>query len=91
MFYAKSAFQKTTQKKFKKMKKNNRGQILVEYLLLLVISVACATLLTKKLISRGDTPGIIINQWDRILKVIGNDLPDCAKQTDFSQKANCPP
>ena len=73
------------------MLKNRRGQILVEYLLLLVIAVGLATLLTKKLIGRGDSPGIIINQWDKILKVIGNDLPDCAKQTNFSQKANCPP
>ncbi len=71
---------------------NQRGQILVEYLLLMVIAVACATLLTKGLVGRGDDSnrGIVIKQWDRIIHIIGNDLPDCAKQTSFTN-ANCPP
>ena len=72
--------------------KNKSGQILVEYMLLMVIAVGCATLLVKGLIGRGDegSRGAIIQQWDRILHIIGNDLPDCAKQTDFNT-ANCPP
>lgn len=70
--------------------KNNKGQILVEYLLLMVIAIACATILTKKLISRGSNPGYIIQMWNKVIVIIGNDLPDCANQTDFS-KANCPP
>ncbi len=72
---------------------NQAGQILVEYLLLMVIAVACATLLVKGLVGRGaegSGRGIIVQQWDRILHIIGNDLPDCSKQTNFGTP-NCPP
>lgn len=71
---------------------NQKGQILVEYLLLMVIAIACAAVLTNKLIGRGpdvNNAGIIINQWHKIIKIIGNDLPDCANQTNF-QDAKCP-
>ncbi|OFZ31336.1 MAG: hypothetical protein A2622_01745 [Bdellovibrionales bacterium RIFCSPHIGHO2_01_FULL_40_29] len=73
--------------------RNNKGQILVEYLLLMVIAITCATILTKQLIGRGSdasNQGHIIRVWDRIIKTIGNDVPDCANQTDFNN-ANCPP
>ena len=56
---------------------NNRGQIVVEYILLLVIAVGLAALLTKQLVSRNiDEPGIITSKWFQILKDIGKDLPD---------------
>ncbi|MBC7465847.1 MAG: hypothetical protein H7256_07630 [Bdellovibrio sp.] len=76
----------------KKATPNNKGQILVEYLLLLVIAIACATLITKGLVGRGDDAnrGIIVKQWDKIIRILGNDVPDCAKQKDF-KTANCPP
>lgn len=68
----------------------SRGQILVEYLLLMVIAVGIATLLTKSLIGRGDSnQGMVIKAWNGILKNISNDLPDCENQTDLS-KPNCP-
>ncbi len=70
--------------------KNNKGQILVEYVLLMVIAVGCATLLTKQLISRGSDEGHIIKMWNKVIVIIGNDVPDCANQTDFS-RPNCPP
>ena len=76
--------------------KNQNGQILVEYLLLMVIAVACAAALTNKLIGRSGTKddgytntGIIIKQWDKIINIIGNDIPDCATQTNFKD-AKCP-
>lgn len=70
---------------------NRRGQVLVEYLLLLVIAVGIVTIMTRQLISRSEaSPGLIIKAWDGILKSIANDVPDCSKQTDFSQP-NCPP
>lgn len=59
----------------KKSKKS--GQVLVEYLLLMVIAVGCSALLTKQLVSRSNQPGLIISAWDRILKQIGRDVPDC--------------
>lgn len=70
---------------------NNKGQILIEYILLLLISVSLATILVKQLVGRGDTEqGIIISSWSKIIKSLGNDLPDCPNQKDFS-KPNCPP
>lgn len=68
---------------------NQKGQVLVEYMLLLLISVSLATLLVTKLISRKDgSEGIIINSWNKMLKTLGNDLPDCSKQTNFNS-AKC--
>lgn len=70
--------------------KNKKGQILVEYLLLMVVAVGLSTLLTKAMISRKDgSSGMIIKAWDKIIKSIGNDLPDCSKQTTFTAP-NCP-
>lgn len=61
-----------------KFRKSKSGQVLVEYLLLMVIAIGLSTVLTKKLISRKDTEtGIITSAWDRILKQIGHDIPDC--------------
>lgn len=71
---------------------NNRaGQILVEYMLLVVIATGIATFLIKAFIGRGadGDRGMIIEQWDRIITIIGNDLPDCSKQTSFSSPT-CP-
>lgn len=63
---------------------NRRAQVLVEYLLLMVIAVSLATMLTKILINRSsgsglNKTGIIISAWDKILKAVGKDLPDCEK------------
>jgi uncharacterized protein (UPF0333 family) len=71
-----------------KLVSSKKGQVLVEYLLLMVITIGIATILTKQLVYRGEKPGLIIKAWDSILKNISNDLPDCDKQTNFSQP-NC--
>jgi hypothetical protein len=72
--------------------RNQSGQILVEYILLLLIAVSCAMILTTSLVGRRtdvENSGILIKSWHKIITVIGNDLPDCSLQTDFSS-ANCP-
>lgn len=70
----------------KKLIANRRAQVVIEYVLILFISVACATILTKALISRNpNDPGKMISAWNRILQVIGNDLPDCPTQSEFSK------
>ncbi len=57
--------------------KKNSGQVVVEYVLLLVIAVAVAALITKELVKRDpDNPGILVEKWDSILKTIGEDLPN---------------
>ena len=56
---------------------NRKGQIVVEYVLLLVIAVGLAALLVKQLVSRDpESPGILVAKWCYILKVVGEDLPD---------------
>lgn len=57
----------------------------------MVIAVGIVAILTRSLVRRDEaSPGLIIKAWDGILKSIGNDLPDCSKQTNFSTP-NCPP
>jgi hypothetical protein len=56
---------------------NNKGQVVVEYVLLLVIAVSISALLVSELASRNsEDPGVIVSKWHSILSVIGNDLPD---------------
>lgn len=72
--------------------RNNRGQVIVEYLLIMVLMVAIAATLTSRLVGRSDDSekqGVIVRGWGRMIKAIGNDLPDCAKQTSYDS-ANCP-
>ncbi len=56
---------------------NRKGQIVVEYVLLLVLAVGLAALLVSRLVSRNaDNPGILVAKWHKILEVVGDDLPD---------------
>jgi len=59
---------------------NKKGQIVVEYVLLLVIAVSLSAFLVSQLVSRNpDEPGILVAKWHAIMKVIGDDLPDRRK------------
>ncbi len=74
-----------------KLLRNQSGQILVEYILLLLIAVSTAVILTTALVGRRSSveeSGVLIKSWHRIIQVIGNDLPDCPNQTDFNSP-NC--
>jgi hypothetical protein len=71
---------KSNPDKLKSAKSKKSGQVLVEYLLLMVIAIGLSALLTKKLISRkGSDTGMIVDAWNRILIQIGRDVPDCEK------------
>ncbi len=53
------------------------GQVVLEYILLLVVSVGVATVLTKQLVSRDpDSPGIITSAWGQINTAIASDIVD---------------
>ena len=53
------------------------GQIIVEYVLLLVVAVSIALLITSTLVSRNpDNPGFLISRWDKIIRFIGLDQAD---------------
>jgi hypothetical protein len=57
--------------------KNQSGQVIVEYILLLIIAVAAATLITKRLVGRNpDNPGVITTAWSRMNDTIGSDIAD---------------
>jgi hypothetical protein len=65
---------------------NQRGQVVIEYVLILFVAISCATILTSNLISRDPTgPGSVIRSWNKILEIIGYDLPDCPGQDNFSR------
>ncbi|MCB9025517.1 MAG: hypothetical protein H6625_04300 [Bdellovibrionaceae bacterium] len=50
------------------------GQIVVEYILLLIIAVGLALILTRALVSRSpDSPGLLISKWYKIINFIGSD------------------
>jgi len=53
------------------------GQIIVEYVILLVIVVSASALLTRELVSRNPgSPGVLIQKWQSIITTIGEDFPD---------------
>jgi uncharacterized protein (UPF0333 family) len=59
---------------------NQKGQVVVEYVLLLIIAVSIAYLLVSQLASRNpDDSGILVTKWHRVLEVIGNDSSDKKK------------
>lgn len=57
--------------------RNQRGQVIIEYVLLMVIAVSLAVILTRDLVSRNpDNPGILTQKWYSILDTIGKDWAD---------------
>lgn len=57
------------------------GQVIIEYVLLLVIAVSLAALLTKQLVSReSGNEGALVLKWQAMLKVIGDDISDDPKK-----------
>lgn len=56
---------------------NQRGQIVVEYVLLMVIAVGLAALLISQLVDRDpESPGVLVAKWHSILQAVGDDIPD---------------
>jgi uncharacterized protein (UPF0333 family) len=61
----------------KKLIGQNKGQLIVEYILLIFIVVVIASLLTKSLVGRGTgNSGIVINAWSRMVEMVASDLGD---------------
>ena len=54
--------------------KNAKGQVAVEYILLIIVGVAIWILLMTQLVSRNpQSPGIMIRKWSEINQWIGQD------------------
>jgi uncharacterized protein (UPF0333 family) len=57
--------------------KSQRGQVVVEYVLLLVASVTLALAITKLMVGRDPgNPGFVISAWNAIVEEIGADKAD---------------
>jgi uncharacterized protein (UPF0333 family) len=54
----------------------NKGQIVVEYVLLLLVAVALALLLVRGLVGNGDSKGVIIQAWSGLVDFVRNDKAD---------------
>lgn len=57
--------------------KNQSGQVVLEYVFLLMIGVAVAALISSIAVSRNpDSPGFLIVKWRQIIDFIGADNPE---------------
>ena len=57
--------------------RSQAGQIVVEYVLLMVIAVSLSALIVRQLGSRDtDNPGVLVEKWHSIQVEIGKDVPD---------------
>ena len=62
-------------------RQSERGQIVVEYVLLLAVAVIVAALITKTMISRDpNNPGFVLQAWQEIVNEIGADTADDIKR-----------
>lgn len=58
---------------------DERGQVLIEYILLLLIGIMVANILLKQLTGFSDDPenrGVVIQRWMKLWDSIGSDTPD---------------
>lgn len=54
-----------------------KGQIVVEYVLLLIIGMLIVATLLSQLVKRdASNPGMLVAKWQALLQVIGSDVPD---------------
>lgn len=57
--------------------RNSRGQVIIEYILLMVLSIGIAAIVMRTLVSKNqDSPGALIQRWQGIIKEIGADDPN---------------
>ena len=65
---------------FQSIRRAQSGQIIVEYVLLLVIGVGVAMLITSTMVSRNPSnPGFLVKKWFDIIRSIGEDPADDLK------------
>lgn len=63
--------------------RSSRGQIVVEYVLLLIISVVIAMLITTYMVSRNaESPGFLIQTWRAMIDTLGADRADDLNAND---------
>lgn len=56
--------------------RQQQGQIIIEYILLLVVIVGLGAFILRAMVSRDEeNPGFLIEQWSDVIKQIGEDDP----------------
>jgi len=61
---------------FKTRFKSLSGQVVVEYVLLLIVAVMMATLIVSTMVKRDpDNAGFLVQKWHDLQAVIGSDDP----------------
>lgn|GEM_PF-2221771 len=59
--------------------RHESGQIIIEYVLLLVVAITIAALVTKAMISSDQgNPGFVLTTWSKVIQAIGADTADDA-------------
>ena len=54
-----------------------KGQIILEYILLLFIVVTAVTFITKSLVGRSEGQmGVLIQSWSEMIQIVGQDRGD---------------
>ena len=63
------------------LSKNNKGQLIIEYVLLLAMAAVVSAIIVSNLGSRDPSnPGAIIVGWSKVIQSIGSDpVDDCLK------------
>ena len=57
--------------------RQNKGQIVVEYILLLMVAVSLATLIVNQMVKRdADNPGVVVKAWSDLIIFISQDKSD---------------
>lgn len=71
------SFSRTKRSSTNSILRQSGGQIVIEYVLLLVVGVAVATLITSQMVSRNpNSPGFLVRKWLLIIQTIGADTAD---------------
>lgn len=54
-----------------------RGQVIIEYILLLLVALGLATMIMKSVVSRNpEEPGFLMKRWHEMLKQVAADDPN---------------
>ncbi len=55
----------------------NKGQLILEYILLIFVVASVAVLLSSTLVGRGEgRRGVIVTKWNHLIEMIGQDVGD---------------
>lgn len=58
-------------------RRNTKGQVAVEYVILLAVGVLIASLIVSLVVSRdSESPGFLISKWRQLIELIGQDVID---------------